>query len=125
MQTIQTTSAPSAIGPYSQGIVAGGFLYTAGQIPLVPSTMQLIDGGIEKQTEQVLSNLEAILTAAGVTWDSVVKTTIFLKDLNDFATVNSIYEQRLKPAKPARSTVQVAALPRGVKIEIELIATVK
>ena len=124
MQTINTTAAPAAIGPYSQGMLCGKLLFTAGQIPLLPETMELADGGIEAQTEQVLSNLEAILLAAGTTWEGVVKTTIYLTDLADFDIVNRIYERRLGEAKPVRSTVQVAALPRGAKIEIDLVAQV-
>ena len=124
MKTISTAHAPSAIGPYSQGKVSGGFLFTAGQIPLDPETMELVKGGIEAQTEQVLRNLTAVLEAAGSRWDRVLKTTVFLTDLADFATFNGVYERALGQAKPARSTVQVAALPKGAKVEIELIAEV-
>lgn len=125
METIQTPAAPAAIGPYSQGIVVGGILFTAGQIPLDPATMKIVEGGIEEQTAQVLKNLDAVLSEAKASWDSVAKTTVFLTDLNDFAKFNSIYEQHLKGAKPARSTVQVAALPRGAVVEIEVIAEIK
>jgi 2-iminobutanoate/2-iminopropanoate deaminase len=124
MQTIQTEKAPAAIGPYSQGIVSNGLLFTAGQIPLVPATGTVIDGGITEQTRQVLANLDGILAAAGTSWNKAVKTTVFLTDLNDFAAVNEIYGKHLNGAKPARSTVQVAGLPKGVKIEIELVAEI-
>ncbi|MCL1893640.1 MAG: RidA family protein [Holophagaceae bacterium] len=124
MKTIQTQSAPAAIGPYSQGKVVGNLLYTAGQIPLNPHTMEIVGGGIEEQTSQVLKNLDALLSEAGSSWEKVVKTTVFMTNLGDFATFNSVYEQHLKGAKPARSTVQVAALPRNAMIEIELIAEV-
>jgi 2-iminobutanoate/2-iminopropanoate deaminase len=124
MKTIQTTAAPAAIGPYSQAKVAGNILYTAGQIPLNPKTMEVVTGGIEEQARQVLENLDAILLESGSNWDKVIKTTVFLTDLGDFAAFNAIYGQHLKDAKPARSTVQVAALPRGVAVEIELIAEV-
>ena len=124
MQTISTSSAPAAIGPYSQGIVSGGLLFTAGQIPLDPKEMAITGTTIEEQTLQVLRNLDAVLAAAETSWDRVVKTTVFLTDLADFSTMNRIYEQHLDGAKPARSTVQVAALPRGAKIEIELVAEV-
>ncbi len=124
MRTISTPNAPAAIGPYSQAQISGGHLFTAGQIPLVPDTMEMVTGPIEAQTEQVLRNLAAILGAANTGWDRVVKTTVFLTDLADFAAFNAIYERILGSAKPARSTVQVAALPRGAKVEIELIAEV-
>ncbi len=124
MRTIATPNAPAAIGPYSQAQISGGHLFTAGQIPLVPATMEMVTGPIEAQTEQVLKNLGAVLIAANTGWDRVVKTTVFLTDLADFAAFNAVYEQVLGTAKPARSTVQVAALPRGAKVEIELIAEV-
>ncbi|MDR1841375.1 MAG: RidA family protein [Holophagales bacterium] len=122
MKTIQTAAAPAAIGPYSQAVVVGNLLFTAGQIPLDPQTMEMVKGAIEDQTRQVLKNLDAVLLEAGASWDGVIKTTVFLTDLADFAAFNSIYEQHLKGAKPARSTLQVAALPRGAAVEIELIA---
>jgi 2-iminobutanoate/2-iminopropanoate deaminase len=122
MNTISTPSAPAAIGPYSQAKATDKLLFTAGQIPLVPGSMDLVTGPIEAQTERVLLNLEAILKEAGTSWDKVLKTTVFLTDLADFQAFNVVYEQRLGGAKPARSTVQVAALPRGAKVEIELIA---
>ncbi|MDR0703685.1 MAG: RidA family protein [Planctomycetaceae bacterium] len=130
MKSITTKSAPAAIGPYSQGVISPGFftspglLFTSGQIPLVPETMELIEGSIEEQTQQVLNNLDAVLAKAGTSWNRVVKTIVFLTDLADFSKMNAIYEKHLGNARPARSTVQVAALPRGAKIEIELIAEV-
>ena len=124
MKIINTKNAPGAIGPYSQGIVSGNFLFTSGQIPLDPVSGNMLAETIEEQTRQVLANLDAVLVAAGTSWDRVVKTTVFLTDLSDFANMNAVYEKHLAPAKPARSTVQVAALPRGAKIEIELIAEI-
>lgn len=124
MRTISTPHAPAAIGPYSQGQISGGHLFTAGQIPLVPETMEMVTGSIEAQTEQVMKNLTAVLAGANTGWDRVVKTTVFLTDLGDFAAFNAAYENGMKGARPARSTVQVAALPRGAKVEIELIAEV-
>ena len=124
MQTIATPNAPAAIGPYSQAKIIGNLLFTAGQIPLVPETMEMVTGSIEAQTERVLANLDAVLEAAGTSWDRVAKTTVFLADLADFAAFNAVYEKHLGLAKPARSTVQVAALPRAAKVEIELIAEV-
>ena len=124
MRTISTPNAPAAIGPYSQAQISGNYLFTAGQIPLVPGTMEMVTGPIEAQTEQVLKNLSAVLAAAATDWSRVVKTTVFLTDLADFAAFNAVYEKVLGDAKPARSTVQVAALPRGAKVEIELIAQV-
>ncbi|MCL2710783.1 MAG: RidA family protein [Planctomycetaceae bacterium] len=124
MKIINTSSAPAAIGPYSQGIVSNGFLFTSGQVPLVPEDMSFIDGTIEEQTRRVLENLDAILTAAGTSWSRVVKTTVYMIDLADFGTMNTVYEQHLGEARPARSTVQVAALPRGAKVEIDLVAEV-
>ena len=122
MKTINTSSAPAAIGPYSQGIISGGFLFTSGQIPLQPEDMTLIDGTIEEQTQRVLENLDAVLAAAGTNWNNVVKTTVYVIDLADFGRMNTVYERHLGDARPARSTVQVAALPRGAKVEIELVA---
>lgn len=124
MQTIATPKAPAAIGPYSQAQIVQGLLYTAGQIPLNPDTMEMVTGPIEDQTSRVLQNLDAVLDAAGTTWAKVAKTTVFLTDLADFAAFNAVYEKHLGGAKPARSTVQVAALPRGAKVEIELVAEV-
>ncbi len=124
MKTIHTPHAPAAIGPYSQAVIANGLLFTAGQIPLIPETMEMVTGTIEGQTARVLDNLDAVLREAGTGWDRVVKTTVFLTDLADFAAFNALYEKHLGGAKPARSTVQVAALPRGAKVEIELVALV-
>nr|WP_320132982.1 RidA family protein [uncultured Holophaga sp.] len=124
MRIISTPKAPAAIGPYSQGYISGSLLFTAGQIPLLPETMELVSGPIEPQTEQVLRNLDAVLAAAGTDWNRVLKTTVFLADMGDFAAFNAVYEQHLAGAKPARSTVQVAALPKGARVEIELIAEV-
>jgi 2-iminobutanoate/2-iminopropanoate deaminase len=122
MKNISTPHAPAAIGPYSQAKIVGNLLFTAGQIPLVPETMEMVTGSIEAQTERVLLNLSAILKDASTSWDRVLKTTVFLTDLNDFAAFNAAYEKGLGGAKPARSMVQVAALPKGAKVEIELIA---
>lgn len=119
---IQTDSAPAAIGPYSQAIVANGFLFTAGQIALDPSTGQVVAGDVVAQAERVLTNLKAILDAAGASWRDVVKTTVYLHDMNDFPRVNEVYARALGSARPARSTVQVSALPRGVLVEIDAIA---
>ncbi|HZU52345.1 MAG TPA: RidA family protein [Holophagaceae bacterium] len=124
MKTIATDKAPAAIGPYSQGKIACNLLFTAGQIPLIPETMEMVAGPIEDQTERVLKNLGAVLAEAGTGWDRVAKTTVFLTDLADFAAFNAVYEKHLGGAKPARSTVQVAALPKGAKVEIELVAEV-
>lgn len=123
-QRIETQAAPAAIGPYSQGIVAGGFLFTAGQIALDPATGKMVDGGIVEQTTRVLSNLREVLSAAGATWEDVVRSTVYLVDLADFPTVNEIYGKHFGTARPARSTVQVEALPRGGLIEIDLIAQI-
>lgn len=122
MKTVHTQTAPQAIGPYSQAMICQGLLFTSGQIPLDPTTMQLVEGPIEDQTKQVLSNLDAILKESGCTWQDVVKTTVYMTDLADFEAMNSVYQAHLSGATPARSTVQVAALPKGSKIEIELIA---
>ncbi|GAC1416083.1 MAG: RidA family protein [Gemmatimonadaceae bacterium] len=119
---ISTNKAPSAIGPYSQGIVANGFLFTAGQIPLDPVAGKIVEGGIVEQTEQVMQNLQEVLHAAGVSWGDVVKTTVYLHDLAHFPTVNEVYGKWLGDARPARSTVQVPALPRGAMVEIDAIA---
>jgi len=125
LQTIQTDSAPAAIGPYSQAIVANGFLFTAGQIALDPATGQVIAGDVVAQSERVMKNLKAVLDAAGASWNDVVKATVYLNDMNDFPRVNEVYARALGTARPARSTVQVAGLPRGVLVEIDLIAVVK
>ncbi len=122
VQTLHTDSAPAAIGPYAQATIAGGFLFTAGQIPLDPVSMQVVEGDVVAQTERVLQNLAAVLSQAGCGWSDVVKTTVFLQDLSHFPRVNDAYAKALGDARPARSTVQVAALPRGVLVEIEAIA---
>jgi len=122
MESIQTDRAPEAIGPYSQAIKANGFIFVSGQIPLDPTTMQIVEGGIEEQTERVLENLKAVLEAAGSSLDRVVKTTVYLADMTEFAAMNVIYAKYFGARKPARATAQVARLPRDVKIEIDLIA---
>src|SRR5690606_31567081 len=121
VKPIATADAPAAIGPYSQATVAGGFLFTAGQIPLDASG-ELVPGDAVAQATQVLANLAAVLKAAGCGWGDVVKTTVFLTDMADFPRVNEVYAATLGAARPARSTVQVSALPRGVNVEIELVA---
>jgi 2-iminobutanoate/2-iminopropanoate deaminase len=121
-QVIATDAAPKAIGPYSQAIVSGDFVFTSGQIPLDPKTQQMVEGDVRAQTERVMENLSAVLQAAGVGFANVVKATIFVADLGDFGTVNEVYGKRFPAAPPARSTVQVAALPKGARVEIELIA---
>jgi 2-iminobutanoate/2-iminopropanoate deaminase len=123
-RTIQTKDAPSAIGPYSQGVVAGGFLFTAGQIALDPATGEVVSGDVAAQATRVLQNLTAVLAAAGATWNDVVKTTVFLQDMNDFARVNEVYSSALGSARPARTTVAVAGLPRGVRVEIDAVAKI-
>lgn len=122
IRSVSTGEAPAAIGPYSQGIIAHGFLFSAGQIPLDPGSGQMIEGGIEVQTERVMQNLSAILKEAGAEWKDVVKTTVYLHDLADFPTINDIYGKWIGDARPARSTVQVTALPRGALIEVDVIA---
>jgi 2-iminobutanoate/2-iminopropanoate deaminase len=121
-EPVSTPQAPAAIGPYSQAIVAGNLVFTSGQIPLDPATQQMVQGDVRAQTERVMENLSAVLSAAGTSFAQVVKSTIFLADLNDFAAVNEVYGKRFSGAPPARSTVQVAALPKGARVEIELIA---
>ena len=125
MEQVKTDKAPAAIGPYSQAIVAGGFLFTAGQIGLDPGSGQIVEGGVTAQAERVLANLEAVLSAAGLAWSDVVKTTVYLHDMADFPTVNEIYGRLLGDARPARSTVQVSALPRGALVEIDLVAAAR
>ncbi len=121
---VATAGAPAAIGPYSQAIVTGGFVFTAGQIPLDPETMRLVEGEITEQTERVMQNLAAVLAEAGSGFDRVVKTTCFLADLNDFAAFNAVYGRYFGVNPPPRSTVQVAKLPLGSLIEVECIALV-
>jgi 2-iminobutanoate/2-iminopropanoate deaminase len=123
-EIIQTQFAPAAIGPYSQAVRWNGLVFLSGQIPLDPATGQLVGGGIEEQTVRVLENLKAVLEAAGARLDTVLKTTIFLKDLGDFGKVNEIYGRYFHENPPARSTVEAARLPRDVRIEIEAVAFV-
>jgi len=122
MQMINTEKAPKAIGPYSQAIKFENLLFISGQIAINPQTNQLINGGIEEQTKQVMENIKAILQEAGLTFDNVIKTTIYLKDINDFVKVNEIYGSYFKEHKPARATVEVSRLPKDALIEIEVIA---
>ena len=122
---IATTNAPAAIGPYSQAIDCGSFLVTSGQVPFDPKTGEFVPGGIQEQTRQVLTNVKAILEAAGLTMDNVVKTTVFLQNMSDFAAMNAVYAEFFpEGACPARSAVQVARLPKDAKVEIELIANI-
>jgi 2-iminobutanoate/2-iminopropanoate deaminase len=122
MESIQTDRAPRAIGPYSQAIKANGLIFASGQIPLDPATMQIVEGGVERQTERVLDNLKAVLEAAGSSLDRVVKTTVYLADMNEFAAMNEVYARFFGATKPARATVQAARLPRDVRVEIDVIA---
>jgi len=121
---ISTTKAPGAVGPYSQAIKVGDFLFTSGQIPLDPATGTLVTGDIKKATERSLENLKAVLEEAGSSFDKVVKTTVFIVDMNDFAAVNEVYAKYFTKNTPARSCVQVAKLPKDALVEIELIALV-
>lgn len=123
-EIISTPHAPAAVGPYSQAVKIGQFVFTAGQIPLVPGTGKLVEGSIQAQTHQVMKNLTAVLETAGTTLDNVIKTTIFMADLADFAAVNEVYGSYFTGAPPARSTVQVAGLPLGAAVEIEIVATI-
>lgn len=122
LEVIHTDNAPKAIGPYSQAIRVGSFIHTAGQVALDPATGQLVEGGIEAQTRQALQNLAHVLEAAGSSLRHVVKTTVFMKDLGEFAQMNTVYGEMFGEHRPARSTVQVAALPRGAAVEIECMA---
>ena len=121
-QIVTTQGAPKAIGPYEQAIKVGDFIYASGQIPLDPATGNLVEGNITVQTRRVMENLKAVLTAAGSSLEGVVKTTVFLKNISDFAAMNEVYGEYLNNVKPARSTVAVADLPRGALVEIDLIA---
>jgi len=121
MNTVQTDDAPRAIGPYSQAVQVDGWLYASGQLPMTP-TGDMVEGDIEAQAEQVFNNIEAILKAAGGSLSQVVKATVFVQDLNDFARLNAVYERRFAGHKPARSTVEVARLPRDARVEIEIIS---
>jgi len=121
-QIVSTERAPRAIGPYSQAVLANGFAFLSGQIPLDPATGQLAAGGVEQQTERVLENLKAVLEACGSSLDKVVKTTVFLRDMEDFPRMNEVYARYFPASAPARSTVQAARLPRDVNVEIDVIA---
>ena len=121
-KSVNTNEAPEAIGPYSQAIRVGDFLYTSGQISLDPKTMEMITGNIELETEKVLQNIEAILSAEGLNFGHVIKTTVYLTDLSEFTRMNQVYEKFFSNTKPARACVQVAALPKGAKVEIDAIA---
>lgn len=123
-EVIATPNAPQAIGPYSQAIKANGFVFVSGQIPVDPATQKLVEGGVAQQTEQVITNLEAILKEAGSSLDKVVRTGVYLKDMGEFAAMNDIYERFFPQSSPARSTVEVARLPKDVRVEIDAIALV-
>ena len=123
-EIITTDNAPGAIGPYSQAIRTGGFVFCSGQIPIDPATGNFVSDGMAEQTEQVLKNLAAVLMAAGSSLDNVVKTTVFLADMNDFAVMNEVYGRYFSDNKPARATVEAARLPRDARVEIECIALV-
>ena len=123
-EIIQTDKAPKAIGPYAQAIKANGFVYTAGQIAITPESGDIVEGGITAQTRQVFANLAAVLKAAGTSIDQTVKTTVFLRNMSDFAAMNEVYAEYLDNSTPARSTVAVADLPRGALVEIDLVALV-
>ena len=122
MKILSTDAAPKAIGPYSQAVVAGGFLFSAGQIALDPATMQVVEGGVPEQTERVFQNLQAVLASANLRFADVVKTTVFLRDMADFTAMNEVYARYMGEHRPARSTVAVAGLPRDVLVEIEMVA---
>jgi 2-iminobutanoate/2-iminopropanoate deaminase len=121
-EIIETAGAPKAIGPYSQAVRAGGMVFASGQIPIDPKTGEFVEGGVVEQTEQVLRNLSAVLEAAGASLEQVVKTTVFLADMNDFAAMNEVYGRFFKSEPPARATVEAARLPRDARVEIECIA---
>jgi 2-iminobutanoate/2-iminopropanoate deaminase len=121
-QIIQTEQAPKAIGPYSQAIKSNGFVFASGQIPIIPETGEFVAGGIAEQTEQVIKNLSRVLEAAGSGLDRVVKTTVFLADMNEFAAMNEVYGKFFSAEPPARATVEASGLPRGARVEIEAIA---
>jgi len=125
LNAVHTDRAPQAIGPYSQAIVSDGWVFCSGQIPLDPETMEILDGDVSEQTDLVLRNLRAVLEAAGAALDTVVKTTVFLEDMGDFAAMNEVYGRHFGDHRPARAAVQAAALPRGVAVEIECVARVR
>jgi len=122
LQTVATDSAPKAIGPYSQALIAGNLVYTAGQVALDPATMELVPGGVAEQADRALRNLAAVLAAAGTSLQRVVKTTVYLVDMADFAAMNEVYARHFGTHRPARSTVAVAGLPKGARVEIDVIA---
>lgn len=124
VRRINTAQAPQAIGPYSQGMIANGLLFTAGQIGIDPQTSRLVDGGFAQQFERALANLSAVLEAAGASWADVVKATVYLHDMADFPTFNEMYGRLIGDARPARTTVQAAGLPRGALVEIDAVARV-
>ena len=124
VRRINTPNAPQAIGPYAQGVVANGLLFTAGQIAIDPKTGQFVNGGFAKQLERALANLTAVLEAAGATWADVVKTTVYLQDMADFSTFNEMYGRLIGDARPARTTIQAAGLPRGALVEIDAVVRV-
>lgn len=124
-ETVATEKAPKAVGPYAQGVTANGFLFTAGQIGLDPTTGKIVEGGVEAQTRRVLDNLKAVLEAAGSSLEEVVKTTVYLTDLSHFQAMNRVYAEYFPEHRPARSTVGVAGLPLGALVEIELVALLK
>lgn len=124
IESVHTAEAPQAIGPYSQAIKAGGLIFASGQIPLDPATMQMVEGDIGRQTKRVLENLKAVLAAAGSSLERVVKTTVYLADMGDFAAMNEVYGRYFGATKPARSTVEAARLPRDARVEIDVIALV-
>ena len=121
-QVLHTENAPAAIGPYSQAVKAGNLLFVSGQVPFVPETMEIVEGDVKAQTAQSLKNLQAILKEAGADFSNVVKTTVFIKDMNEFAQINEVYAEYFGENKPARACVEVARLPKDVKVEIELVA---
>ncbi len=125
LEIVETNDAPKAIGPYSQATVHGGLVFTAGQIPIDPGSGELVTGDIGRQTDRVLLNLSAVLEAAGSSLQSVLKTTVYLRDMADFAAMNAVYEQRFGGHRPARSTVQAARLPKDCGVEIDCIAVVR
>ena len=124
IDSVHTDAAPGALGPYSQAIVTDGWIFASGQIPIDPATGELVDGGVEDQTDRVLRNLAAVLAAAGGSLQSVVKTTVFLSSMDNFAAMNGVYASHFGDHRPARATVAVAGLPRGVDVEIEVLARV-
>ena len=121
-QVIHTDNAPKAIGPYSQAVKAGNMLFVSGQVPFVPETMEIVEGDVKAQTAQTLKNVQAILAEAGLDFSHVVKSTVFIKDMNEFAQINEVYAEFFGENKPARACVEVARLPKDVKVEIEVIA---